>query len=79
MVKITRTISRWGRSQMGPENVVSVASWGYEATAPVAQQSRKSVPAAVGAQGLLERRKVQETGCMAEGRLPVKLTGGFPA
>lgn len=62
---------------MGLKNVVSVASWRCEATPPVAQQPSNSVPAAVGVQWLLERRKVQEPGCMAEGRLPEKLTGAF--
>lgn len=59
------------------KNVVSVAPWGYEATTPAAQQPSNSVPAAVGVQWLLERRKVQKPGCMAEGRLPGKLTEAF--
>lgn len=47
---------------MGLKTVVGVASWGYEATPPAAQQPSNSVPAAVGVQWLLERRKVQEPG-----------------
>lgn len=54
-----------------------VASWGYEATPPGAQQPSLSVPAAVGVQWLLERRKAQEPRCMAEGRRPERLTGAF--
>lgn len=59
---------------MGLENVVNVAPWRYQATPLVAQQPSNSAPAAVGVQWLLERRKVQEPGCMAEEKQPEQLS-----